>query len=110
MHRRAIGLEETQAPPLKGTHRLSCALGPRANRLYRNPGGSWRIAWENKVTVAPRGGRTLETKIAGLVISVCSSGGGRFGEIWPYTSGLRSLRQNNNEWWNTTPPISKQAA
>ena len=72
---------------------------------------SWRISWENRgVTVAHCGGRTLEAKLSGIFISVCSSRGGHFGKIWPHPSALRSPRPNNNPGGITAPPISKQVA
>ena len=56
------------------------------------------------------GGRTLEAKVSGIFISVCSSRGGHFGKIWPHPSALRCPRPNNNPGGITAPPISKQAS
>ena len=36
--------------------------------------------------MAGYGGRTLEAKVSGIIISVCSSRGGHFGKIWPHPS------------------------
>ena len=33
---------------------------------------SWRISWENRVSVACCGGTILEAKVLGIIISVCS--------------------------------------
>ena len=62
--------------------------------------GSWRISWENGVTVA-RCERTLEAKVSTMIISVNSSRSGYFGKIWPHPSGLRSPRPNNNPGGNS---------
>ena len=51
---------------------------------------SWKIFWENRVTVAHCGGRTLEAKLLGILVNVCFSGDGHFGKIWPNPSVLRS--------------------
>ena len=103
-------------PFLKGAHRLSCVLGPRAKqRLHRYLGQTRLQFLENLlgkqgVNVAHCGGRALEAKLLGIFISLCFSGGDHFGETWPHPSALRSCRPNNNSSGITAPPISKQAA
>ena len=58
---------------------------PRQSRV------STGISWENWVILASCGGRTLEAKVSGIFIGVCSSRGGHFGKIWPLASELRPL-------------------
>ena len=72
---------------LKGAHRLSRALGPRAKqRLHRNLGQTLLQFLEDPlgkqgVNVACCGGRALEAKLLGIFIRMCFSGGGHFGKI-----------------------------
>ena len=100
---------------LKRQHRFSCALGPRAKqKLHGNLGQTYLqflegLLGKQGVTVAHCGG-TLEAKVSRIIISICSSKGGNFGNIWPHPSALRSPRPNNKLGGNTSPPISKQAA
>ena len=116
VHRSSTELGEMETLFLKGTHRLSCALGPRAKqRLQRNLGQTWLqflkdLMGKERVTVARCGGRTLQAKLSGIFISMCSSIGGHFGKIWPHSSVLRSPKPNNNPGGITVPPIRKQAA
>ena len=69
VHRNSTGLGEMETPLLKGTHRLSCALGPRVKqRLHRNLGQTCLQFLENLlgkqgVTVGCCGGRELEAKV-----------------------------------------------
>ena len=101
--RSSLGLGDTETPFLKEVHRLSCALGPRAKQsLHRNLGQIWLqfledLLGKQGVIVARCRGRTLEAKVSGIIISVCSSRGGHFGKIWPYPSGLRSPGQTTNQ-------------
>ena len=116
VHRSSTGLGETETLLLKGAHRLSCVLGPRAKqRLHRNLSQIWMqfledLLGKQGVTVAHCEGRMLEAKVLGVIISVCSSRGGQVGKIWPHPAGLRSLRPNNNQGGKAAPPTSKQAA
>ena len=109
-------LGEMENPFLKGTHRLSCALDPRAKQsLHRNLGWTCLqfvvdLLGKQGVNVACCGGRTLEAKLSGIFSSVPFSGGGHFGKIWPHPSALRSPRPNNNPGRITAPPINKQTA
>ena len=109
-----MGLEETETPFLKGAHRLSCTLGLRAKlRFHRNLGQTWLQFFKNLlgkqgVTVAHCGGRAVEAKLLGIFISMCFSGDGHFGKIWPHPSALRNPRPNNNPDGITASPISKQ--
>ena len=73
-----MGLEEMEIPVLKGTHRLSHALGSqgKANSLYESEpnltavlGG---LARKTGVNVACFGGRTLEAKLLEY-LSACLS-------------------------------------
>ena len=75
--------------------RFSYALGPRAQqRLHRNLDQT-RLQFledllgKQGVTVVCCRGRTLEAKVSGITISVCSSTGGHFGKIWPHPSANR---------------------
>ena len=114
---------------MKGTHRHSCALGPRSKKQSPEESGSEVTAilkgthGKTGVTVAHCRGRTLEASsrtleaisrtleaISGIIISMCSPIGGHFGKIWHHPSGLRSPRANNNLGGNIATPISKQAA
>ena len=111
-----MGLGEMETPFLKGAHRLSRALGPRAKQgLHRNLGQTrlqflGDLLGKQRVTMACCGGRALEAKLLGIFISVCSSRGGHFGKMQPHPTALRSPRPNNNPDSITAPPISKQAA
>ena len=73
--------------------RLLCALGPRAKRmLHRNRGQTCLLFLEGllgkkQVTVAHCGGKTLEAKVSGIIISVCSSRGDHFGKSGPTHQG-----------------------
>ena len=75
VYRGSTGLGEMETPLLKGTHRISCALGPRAKqRLYRNLGQTclWfleDVLEKQGVSVAHSGGRILEAKVLGIIIS-----------------------------------------
>jgi len=96
----SLGLGEMETSLLKGTHRLSGALGPSAKqRLHRRLGQTCLQLMEDllgkQVTVAHCGGGTLEAKVSGRNISVYLSRYGHFGKIWFYPSGLRSPRPNN---------------
>ena len=92
---------------LEGAHRLSCALGLRTKqRLHRNLGQTYLQILED---LLGKEEAHLEAEVLGIIISVNSPGGGDFGNTWPYLSGLRSPRANNNQV-NIDPPISKQAA
>ena len=101
---------------MKGIHRLSCAVGPGAKqRLHRNLGQNRLQFMEDLlgkqgVSVARCGGRTLEAKVSGIFISMCSSRGGHVGKVWPHPSALRSPRPNDNPGGIIAKPISKQAA
>ena len=58
----------------------------------------WRISWGKKgVTVACCGGRTLEAKGLGIIISRNSSRGGHFGKIWPTHQGWEAPGQTTNQ-------------
>ena len=109
-------LGEMETPILRGTQGFLCALGSRAKqRLPRNQGRTCLQFLEDllgklNVTVAHCGGRTLEAKVLGIIISMCPFRGGHFGKIWPHPSGLRSPRPNNKPGGNTAPSISKQTA
>ena len=80
MHRSSTGLEETETPLLEGAHRLSCALGPRANQvLHKNLGQTYLRVLEGllgkqRVAVARFGDRTLEAEVSEIITSVSSSG------------------------------------
>lgn len=111
------GTGDTDNPRLKGTHRLPCALGPRAKQGHHQDlgqtylqvlGGLLGKKWE-AVAHWGRGG-TLQEEVPGIFIGVSSPGGCHFGKIWPHTSGLRIPRQNNKQAGNISLPISKQAA
>ena len=84
---------------MKGTHRLSCPLGPRAKqRLHSNLGHTSLqfledLLRKSGVTVAPSGRRILEAKVFGIFIGVCCSGGGHFGKIWLHPSVPKVLGQ-----------------
>ena len=56
--------------------------------------------------VAHCGGKTLEAKVSGIIISVNSSRGGHFGKIWPHPSALRSPRPNNKGGSTQLPLIT----
>ena len=81
------------------TQAFSHALGPRAKQnLHRNLGQTCQQFLEDLlgkmgVTVAHFGGRTLEAKVLGIIISMCTSGCGHFGKICFYPLGLRGPRQ-----------------
>ena len=106
-------LGETENPFLKGAHRLSCALGPRAKKkLHRNLSQTRLQLLEDlqgKQEMARCGGRTLEAKVSGIIINVGASRGEHCGKIWPQPSVLKSPRPNNNPGGITAPPISKWA-
>jgi len=74
-----------ETPFLKGVPRLSCALGPTAKqRLHRNLGENLgAVLGKLGETIAHYGGGTLEAKVSGMIISMCSSRGGHFGKIRP---------------------------
>ena len=116
VRRSSTEMGTTETPLLKGAHRFSCALGPRAKlRLHKNLGQTYlwileALLGKQWVTVAHCRGRTLEAKVSGIIISMNSPGCGHFGKIWPHPSGLRSPRPNNKLGGNTAPTISKQAA
>ena len=102
--RNSTVLGERGNPHLKGTHRLSCALGLRAKqRLNRNLGQTclWflkNILGKLGMTVAHCGVRTLGAKVSGIIIRVNSSSNGHFGP-----------RPNNKLDGNTASPICKEA-
>ena len=92
---------------MKGAHRLSCAFSPRAKeRLHRNLGQTclWfleDLLGKQGVTVTHCGGRTLEAKVLGIIISMCSSRGGHFGKICPHPSVNRLPKEPPG----TQPPL-----
>ena len=105
---------KTEIPFLKGAHKVLHALVPGQSRdsigTWVGPDCiSWMI-WENELTVACCGGRTLDAKILGIFISVCSSRGGHSGQIWPHPPRLRGPRPNNKLGGIIALPISKKAA
>ena len=91
MRRSSTGLK-TETPFLKGAHRLSRALGPRAKqRLQRNLGQTQLQFLEDLlgklgVNVACCEGRTLKAKLSGIFSSSALLRGGHFGKIWPHPS------------------------
>ena len=101
---------------MKGAHRLSCALGPRAKqRLHRNLSQNCLqfledLLGKQRVTVTHCGGKTVEANVMGIILRVNSSSCGHFEKVWLYPSGLRTPRPNNKLGGNTAPPISKLAA
>ena len=50
------------------------------------------------VTVNCCGGSTLEAKLLGVFISLCSSGGGLLGKIWPTPQHGEAPGQTTNQW------------
>ena len=109
-------MEETEIPVLDGSHRIPCALGPRAKqRLHKTLGQIYLWVFEDLLgkqgaAVAHCGGSMSEAEASEIIIGVNSPGGGHFGKIWPHSSGLRSPRPNNKQVGNTAPPLSRQAA
>ena len=93
-----MGLGEMKTRLLRGMHRVSYALGPRAKqRIHRNLGQTCLQSLEDHlgkqgVTTAHCGGRILEAKVSRIIMSVNSSRGGHFGKIWPRPSMLKSPR------------------
>ena len=79
-----------KTPFLKGTHRLSHALGPKAKQsLHRKLGQSCLqfledLLGKQGLNVAYFEGKALEAQLLGIFISVPFSGGGHFGKIWPH--------------------------
>ena len=111
MCRSPMGLREMKTPFLKGAHRVSCALGPRAKkRFHRNlsylpvvlEGSPWK-KWGDCGLLWGK-----EAKFCGIIISVCSSGHGHFGKIWPHPSGLRGSRPKNNPGGNIAHPSANR--
>ena len=105
-------LGETETPLLKGAHRLSSAPGPRAKqRLHSDLRQTYLRLLEDflgkhGVTMAHCGGRTLEAKVSGIIISQDSSRGDHIGKIWLCPPGLRSPKPNNKLSGNRAPTIS----
>ena len=105
-----MGLGETETPFLKGTHRLSRELGPRAKQslltavLQGQPG-------KTGVNVACSEGRTLKAKLSGIFSSSALLWRWPFWENLapPISQLLRSPRANNNPGGITDPPLSRQA-
>ena len=108
--------ENKDSPFLKGTHRISCALGPRAKQRLHRKLGQTKLQFledllgKQRLTVPCCGRRALEAKLLGIFIILCSSRDRHFGKIWPQPSMLRNPRKNNNPGGITATPISKQAA
>ena len=99
-YRSSKGMGEMETPLLKAAHRLSCARVPEQSRdskviRIRPVCSSWRISWENRGWLTLCRESTLDAKVSGIIISVCSSKGDHFWKIWPHPSGLRSPRPNN---------------
>ena len=107
MYRSYMRLGEIETPFLKSSHRVLQALVQSRDTIgiWVRPACSY---WW--ISRGKRGDCGLETKVLGIIISMCSSRGGHFGKIWPNLSGLRSPGPNNNPSGITAPPISKQAA
>ena len=65
-----------QIPLLEGTHRIPCALGPRAKQgFHKNLGQIYLWVLEvplgkQEVAVMHCGGRTLEAVVQGIIINV----------------------------------------
>ena len=117
MHGSSTELGETETLLLKGTHRVSCVLGPRPKqKLHKYL--SWTylqiledLLGKQGVTVARCGGRTLEAKVLGIIISMNPTGSGHFGKIWPCPSGMRSPgAKKKKQGGKKAPPINKQDA
>ena len=76
MCRSSTGLGKMETLLLKGTQRLSCALGPRAKqRCHNNLGQAYLwfledLLGKQGVTVAHCGGSTLESEVSGIIISM----------------------------------------
>ena len=107
-----LGLEDTETPRWKGSHRPSWALGPRAKqRCPRNPGQTCLRSLEallgNRATMAYRGGRS---KVAGTVISMTSSRGGRFGKVYPHPFMAEKPQARQQTRWEPTSPTHQQTA
>ena len=100
--RSSMWLGEMETPFLKGTHRISCALGLGAKQKFpKNLDQTWLqflgdLLGKQGVTVACCWGRILETKLLWIFISMCSCRGDHFGKRLPHPSALRSPRPNNN--------------
>jgi len=62
----------------------------------------WRIFWENRgVTVAHCGGKTLEAKVSGIIISVNSSGVAILEiNLIPL---IRAEKARQQIWWEHSP-------
>ena len=106
--------EEMETPFLKGSHRISCALGPRVKeRLHRNLGQTWlQVRGSPGQTRGDCGslwGKDSGGKVLGNNHQYKHLWTGHFGKIWPHSSVLRGPGQTITQVGNTTPPISKQA-
>ena len=75
---------EMETPLLKGLQRILCAMGPKTKqKLHRNVGQNCLrfledVLGKQEATVAHCGGRTLEAKVLGIIISMNSLGSGHF--------------------------------
>ena len=92
VHRSSTWLEEMETPFLKAHTGLHVHWVPAKSTdsigiLVRPDCSSWRT--KQGVTVARCGGRILEAKVSGIIISVYSSRGGHFGKIRSYPSAKR---------------------
>ena len=101
---------------MKGTHRLSCALGPRAKqRLHRKLGQTYLRLMEDLlrregVTVTHYGRKDFGGKISGTIIRVCFYRGDHFGKNLSPPIRAEKPQAKQQTGRNTAPSISKQAA
>ena len=101
-----MGLGETETTFLKGTHRLSCVLGPGSNLTavlggsHGKTGGDCGSLW----------GKDIGGKALGNIHQHEFLWRWPFWENLAHPSALRRPRPNNNPVGITAPPISKQAA
>lgn len=112
VHRSSPGTGGHGDSTLEGSHRPSWALGPRAKQRHpRNPGQtclrSLGALLGNRATVAYRGGRS---KVAGTVISMTSSRGGRFGKVYPHPFMAEKPQARQQTRWEPTSPTHQQTA
>ena len=111
--RSSTGLGKTDTQFLKGAHRFSCALGPRAKQsLHRNLGWTSLQFLEDFLgkqgeTVDHCGGKTLEAKFLGIFISRAFLWRWTFWENLAPPISTETPRPNNNPDGITAPPISK---
>ena len=108
-----MGLGETETPFLKGTHRFSRALGPRAKQSPWESGSNLTTVLgghpgKTGVNVACEGG-TLQAKFLGIFSSHAFLWRWPFWENLVLSQLLRSPRAKNNPGGITAPPLSTQA-